>query len=69
MKKSDVIEALAAKEGLKQNEAYSIVNMIFDGFTDTLFDGRENRDQRIREFLCQEIWCLHGKESEDRGKS
>jgi integration host factor subunit beta len=36
MNKSDLIEALAAKEKLKEEEAYTIVNMIFDGFTDAL---------------------------------
>jgi integration host factor subunit beta len=36
MKKSDLIEALAEKEGLKEKEAFDIVNMIFDGFTNTL---------------------------------
>ena len=41
MNKSDLITALAAKEGIKDKEASDIVNMIFDGFTDTLKkDGR-----------------------------
>ena len=33
MNKSDLIVALAEKEGLKDKEAYNIVNMMFDGFT------------------------------------
>lgn len=41
MTKSDLIAALAEKEGLKEKEAFDIVNMIFDGFTNTLKkDGR-----------------------------
>ena len=36
MNKSDLINALAEKEGLKYKEASDIVNMIFDGFTNTL---------------------------------
>lgn len=36
MTKSDLIKALAGKEGLKDKEASDIVNMIFDGFTNTL---------------------------------
>ena len=41
MNKSDLIDVLAEKEGLKAQEAFEIVNMIFDGFTDTLKkDGR-----------------------------
>jgi integration host factor subunit beta len=39
MNKSDLIAALVEKEGLKEKEAFDIVNMIFDGFTDTLKKG------------------------------
>ena len=39
MNKSDLIDALAEKEGLQNKEAFDIVNMIFDGFTDTLKKG------------------------------
>jgi integration host factor subunit beta len=41
MNKSDLIVALAEKEGLQNKEASEIVNMIFDGFMETLKkDGR-----------------------------
>jgi integration host factor subunit beta len=41
MNKSDLINVLAEKEGLQHKEAFDIVNMIFDGFTNTLKkDGR-----------------------------
>ena len=39
MNKADLIEALAVKEGLKEEEAYAIINLILDGFTDTLKNG------------------------------
>jgi integration host factor subunit beta len=39
MNKADLIEALAVKEALQEKEAYTIINMIFDGFTDTLKNG------------------------------
>ena len=39
MNKSDLILALAGKEGLQSQEASDIVNIIFDGFTDTLKKG------------------------------
>ena len=45
MNKSDLIAALAEKEGLQNKEAFDIVdmifdiNLIFDGFTDTLKKG------------------------------
>jgi integration host factor subunit beta len=32
MNKADLIEELAVIEGLKENEAHTIVNLIFDGF-------------------------------------
>ena len=41
MTKSDLINALAEKEGLRAQEAFDIINLIFDGFTRTLKkDGR-----------------------------
>jgi integration host factor subunit beta len=39
MNKSNLIEALSTKENLTQKDASGIVNMIFDGFTDTLKKG------------------------------
>lgn len=39
MNKSDLIEALAKKEELKDKEAVEIVNMVFKGFTKTLKEG------------------------------
>jgi integration host factor subunit beta len=42
MNKSDLINALAEKEGLQHKEAFDIINLIFDGFTDTL-----KKDSRI----------------------
>jgi integration host factor subunit beta len=39
MKKSDLINALSIKENLTDKKAFEIVNMIFDGFTNTLKKG------------------------------
>jgi integration host factor subunit beta len=39
MKKSDVIAALAEREGIREQEAFEIVNLVFNGFTDTLREG------------------------------
>ncbi|MEW6333129.1 MAG: HU family DNA-binding protein [Thermodesulfobacteriota bacterium] len=39
MKKSDVILALSAREGIREQEAFEIVNLIFSGFTETLRKG------------------------------
>ena len=42
MNKSDLIEVLAEKEGLKGKEAFDIVNMIFDGFHEDLEGRRQD---------------------------
>jgi len=39
MKKSDLIAQLSEKEQLSGKEAFDIVNLVFDGFTDTLREG------------------------------
>ena len=42
MKKSDLIEALAMKENMAEKVASNVVNLIFNGLTDTLM-----KDERI----------------------
>ena len=39
MNKSDLIDALSTKENLTHNNAFEIINLIFDGFTHTLMEG------------------------------
>ncbi len=39
MKKSDLIAQLSEKEQLSVKEAFDIVNLVFDGFTDALREG------------------------------
>jgi integration host factor subunit beta len=39
MKKSDLIAQLSEKEKLGGKEAFDIVNLVFDGFSDTLRNG------------------------------
>lgn len=39
MKKSDLIVALSEKEGLREREAFDIVNLVFSGFTNALRKG------------------------------
>ncbi|MHB8771731.1 MAG: HU family DNA-binding protein [Syntrophales bacterium] len=40
MKKSDLIVALSAKEGIREQEAFEVVNLLFSGFTDALRKGK-----------------------------
>lgn len=49
MTKSDLIDALSTKENLTHKDASEIVNLIFDGFTDTLKKGGRIE---IRGFGC-----------------
>jgi integration host factor subunit beta len=39
MKKSDLIVALSEKEGIREQEAFDIVNLMFSGFTNALSKG------------------------------
>ena len=39
MNKPDLITALSTKENLTEKNAFTIINLIFDGFTDTLKKG------------------------------
>jgi integration host factor subunit beta len=60
MNKTDLIEALAAKEGLQEKEAYTIVNLIFDGFTDTLNKGGRIEIRGFGSFSVREYGAYTG---------
>jgi integration host factor subunit beta len=61
MKKSDLIEALAVNEGLKAKEADTIVNMIFDGFTDTLKQSGRIEIRGFGSFSVREYGAYTGR--------
>ena len=61
MNKADLIEALAAKEGLKDREAYDIVNMVFDGFTNALKDGGRIEIRGFGSFTVRKYGAYTGK--------
>lgn len=61
MNKADLIEALAVKEGLKEKEAYTIVNLIFDGFTDTLKTGGRVEIRGFGSFSLREYGGYTGR--------
>ena len=54
MTKSDLIEALAKREELKDKEAFEIVNMVFDGFTNALKDGGRIEIRGFGSFFVRE---------------
>jgi len=60
MNKRDLIESLVKKEGLKDKEAYTIVNMIFDGFTNTLKKGGRIEIRQFGSFTVREHGAYTG---------
>ena len=61
MNKANLIEALAKNERLKEKEAYTIINMIFDGFTDALKNGDRIELRRFGSFTVREYGAYTGK--------
>ena len=66
MKKSDLILALSEREGLREPEAFEIVNLVFSGFTDALRKGERIEITRIREFYGSRLSSLSWEKSENR---
>jgi len=61
MNKADLTEALAVKEGLQEKEAYTIVNLIFDGFANTLKKGGRIEIRGFGSFSVREYGAYTGK--------
>jgi integration host factor subunit beta len=61
MKKSDVILALSEKEGLREQEAFEIVNMVFSGFTETLRKGGRIEIRGFGSFTVRDYLPYMGK--------
>jgi len=61
MNKSDLIEALAKKEELKDKEAVEIVNMVFKGFTKTLKEGKRIEIRGFGSFTAREYDAYTGR--------
>jgi integration host factor subunit beta len=61
MNKSDLITALSNKESLTENNASEIVNLIFDGFTDTIKKGGRIEIRGFGSFCVREYDGYTGK--------
>jgi integration host factor subunit beta len=61
MNKTDLIEALAAKEKLTGKMAIEITNMIFNGFTDTLKKGDRIKIRGFGSFSVREYKPYTGR--------
>jgi len=61
MKKSDLIDALSTKENLTHNNASEIINLVFDGFTDTLKNGERIEIRGFGSFSVRKYGAYTGK--------
>jgi len=61
MNKSDLIEALSRKENIAVKDAVNIVNMIFDGFTETIKSGGRVEIRGFGSFSAREYEAYSGR--------
>jgi integration host factor subunit beta len=61
MNKSDLIAALATKENLTEKQATDIINLIFNGFTETLKKGDRIEFRRFGSFSVREYKSCKGR--------
>jgi len=61
MNKSDLISALAAKENLTEKQAIDIINLIFNGFTDTMIKGGRIEIRGFGSFSVREYKSYTGR--------
>jgi integration host factor subunit beta len=61
MKKSDLITALAIKEDMSEKKATEIINLIFDGFTDSLKKGDSIEVRGFGRFSVREYKSFKGR--------
>ena len=61
MNKSDLIAVMAAKEKLTEKLAMDILNLIFDGFTDTLKKGDRIEIRGFGSFTVREYKAYKGR--------
>ena len=61
MNKSDLIEALAVKENLTDKQATETINLIFNGFTDTMKNGGRIEVRGLGSFTVREYKAYAGR--------
>jgi integration host factor subunit beta len=61
MNKSDLIEALAAKENLTERQAADVIKLIFNGFTDTMKKGDRIEIRGFGSFIVREYKAYKGR--------
>ena len=61
MTKSELIEAISLKENLTHNNASEVVNMIFDGFTESLKKGGRIEIRGFGSFTVRKYKAYRGR--------
>jgi len=61
MNKSDLITALAVKENLTEKMAMDVVNLVFDGFENTLKNGDRIEIRGFGSFVVREYKAYKGR--------
>jgi integration host factor subunit beta len=61
MNKSDLIKLLSEKENLTEKEATEIVNLVFDGFTETLKNNGRIEIRGVGSFSVREYEAYSGR--------
>ena len=69
MNKSDLINAISTKENLTEKNASEIVNMVFDGFTDTLKKGGRIEIRGFGSFTVREYSAYTGRNPKTGAKT
>jgi integration host factor subunit beta len=69
MNKSDLIDALSTKEDLSEKNAFEIINLIFDGFTDALKKGGRIEIRGFGSFSVREYAGYTGRNPKTGAKT
>ncbi|MCX5822872.1 MAG: integration host factor subunit beta [Deltaproteobacteria bacterium] len=69
MNKSDLINALSTKENLTGKNAFEIINLIFDGFTNTLKKGGRIEIRGFGSFSVREYGGYAGRNPKTGAKT
>jgi integration host factor subunit beta len=69
MNKSDLIDAISLKENLTDKNAFEIVNLIFDGFTDALKKGGRIEIRGFGSFSVREYGAYTGRNPKTGAKT
>jgi integration host factor subunit beta len=67
MNKSDLIDALAAKENLTANQATDTINLVFNGFADALKKGGRIEIRGLGSFSVREYESYKGRNPKTGG--